>query len=176
MSEGQLILSAEFELGNLSDLIQRYRARARISEEAVEQFKPEFTSRWPSHVDRAKAYIAHIQEEKEQRRLSDDLQDLQRERDHALAPLEAAAPDRHTGTSVAESRCYHWLLKLMKNGRPSKNKPVYRAEAQQTFGVSLRAFDRCWGNAVTKTNNTDWSKPGRRPGPQSSTDPAPSAS
>ena len=63
-------------------------------------------------------------------------------------------------TIGAETNCKKWLVGLMTEGAPTKNKDAYRQEAVDTFKVGTRAFDRAWANAVGETGNTEWSHPG----------------
>ena len=66
-------------------------------------------------------------------------------------------------TLAAEIKCRKWLVNLMSDGKQmTKSKADYRTEAQTIFKVSIRSFDRAWGNAIAETGNEDWSKPGRK--------------
>ena len=72
----------------------------------------------------------------------------------------AESPARQS-TIGAETRCYEWLVDLMHEEPKKKPKHKYLEEAQSKFGVSKRAFNRVWGQAIAETGKTEWSKPGR---------------
>ncbi len=67
-------------------------------------------------------------------------------------------------TSIGgEKKCERWLVEMMKGGKsPEMPKPDYLKEAQESFTVSQRGFDRAWTNAIKLSGNSDWSKPGRK--------------
>jgi hypothetical protein len=62
MSEGQLILSTETALLNLSTLLNRLQVRRRGSEDSAAQFKAEFEQRWKRHFHEATTYIPHVKD------------------------------------------------------------------------------------------------------------------
>ena len=73
--------------------------------------------------------------------------------------------DTNTNTSAAtirdETSCQKWLEGLMADGSvPDRPKQEYRAEAQKEYSVGTKAFNRAWANALVKTGNTNWSRPG----------------
>lgn len=75
-------------------------------------------------------------------------------------PPDATATNR---TIKAEKDCEGWLVGLMMNKGPKeKSKLAFFEEAKDNFNIPKRAFDRAWGNAITKSGNPDWSKAGRR--------------
>jgi hypothetical protein len=67
---------------------------------------------------------------------------------------------RRPSTIAAEKRCQDWLVDLMRRGSPTKVKAAYLAEAKQEFEISDRGFARAWSEAVKKSSNPDWTKPG----------------
>lgn len=77
-----------------------------------------------------------------------------------IAPAEVTPVRR--ATAAAERECQEWLVRLMRAGPKQRAKARYRAEAQERFGVTARAFERAWGQAVAETGRQDWSKPGRK--------------
>jgi hypothetical protein len=72
----------------------------------------------------------------------------------------AGNPGKVLSDLAAEEQCVAWLVQLMK-GPKRKAKSDYRTEAQQRFGVGVRAFLRAWDRAIRQTRNTDWLIPGR---------------
>ncbi|MEQ8399238.1 hypothetical protein [Thalassobaculum sp.] len=64
-------------------------------------------------------------------------------------------------TVRGETRCEEWLCKLMVN-EPIMAKGGYQIEAIRQFNVSRRGFARAWANAINRTGNETWSKPGRK--------------
>ncbi len=66
-------------------------------------------------------------------------------------------------TGLAKKGCQEWLLELMCDGDSEKTKDAYFAEAQNKFErLSRRGFNEAWENAVRKSGNLNWSKPGRK--------------
>jgi len=72
--------------------------------------------------------------------------------------------ERHAPQTINQERlCERWLFDLMLGGKPPEMpKADYFKEAKKNFSVSRRGFDRAWGNALSKSDNADWSKPGRK--------------
>jgi hypothetical protein len=75
----------------------------------------------------------------------------------AIWPL----PDERRLTIGAETECFEWLCEEMQAGPQNGAKPEYEAEAIATFGVSQRAFNRAWANAVRANPDSNWGKSGR---------------
>lgn len=74
-------------------------------------------------------------------------------------------PDTQAKTSTtigAQTKCQNWLLDKMKSGDPGMPKKDYLAIAINKFGVSERSFKYAWANAVELSENSAWSRPGRR--------------
>ncbi len=66
-------------------------------------------------------------------------------------------------TAKAKTQCEAWLVDLMRNNsKPEKNRDYYHAEGDFS-GLPKRAFGQAWGNAIAKTRNTHWNKPGPKP-------------
>jgi len=65
-------------------------------------------------------------------------------------------------TVVAETRCRQWLIPMMTASlkAPRKTKSEYCTAAKSLFGVSGRAFNRAWKDAI-KTTRAEWDQPGR---------------
>jgi hypothetical protein len=78
-----------------------------------------------------------------------------------------AALDDFKATAAAENRCFRWLIEEMRKSPDSspKSREDFLVEAKTKFrGLSDRAFERAWKNAINQTGAEAWSKPGRRPG------------
>jgi len=50
---------------------------------------------------------------------------------------------------------------MHKGEKKALPKPEYFKQAQKQFAVSRRSFDRAWANAVNRSGNLNWLKPGR---------------
>ncbi len=63
-----------------------------------------------------------------------------------------------------ETSCQKWLEGLMAN-KSSSDRPKrdYQSDAKQKFNVGPKPFNRAWANALVKTGNTNWSRPGPKP-------------
>lgn len=79
-----------------------------------------------------------------------------------LFPDERSLKPTAANTSGAKKRCERWLVGYMQEGPPKKPKKSYRVDAIDRFGVSFRAFNHAWANAIAETGNTEWSKAGRK--------------
>lgn len=109
----------------------------------------------------------NISEESEKRRLlkeiDSEIAELQAEFDRVLPADEAVGTNRRN-IARAEKDCKSWLVEHMRNA-PKKPKRDYTSEAIHKFaGLSVRGFDRAWGNAINESETTLWSKPGRKSG------------
>lgn len=82
--------------------------------------------------------------------------------------IEKASSQTHeldrpiSGSIKSETDTEKWLLKIMKDSKPSASKESYFATAQAKFQVSRRGFDRAWGNATKAAGGAEWTKPGRK--------------
>lgn len=85
-------------------------------------------------------------------------------RDEMLAVWpESTSADAARSTIAAKGRCRDWLISLMRGGPKNKTKTAYAAEAKSEFdGLSTRSFNKAWDEAIDRTGNIEWSKPGRR--------------
>jgi len=62
-----------------------------------------------------------------------------------------------------EAACQSWLEELMSNSsQQEENKSYYQKQALSKFNTGINAFNRVWANAIVKTGNTNWGKPGRK--------------
>jgi hypothetical protein len=68
-------------------------------------------------------------------------------------------------TIADERKCQDWLVSLMFNGSEcSQNTQEIFKEAKANFpGLSIQAYRRARGNAISETGNHNWDKPGRKP-------------
>jgi hypothetical protein len=83
------------------------------------------------------------------------------DREETLTSAQIEGEQTRRATIKAETDCQKWLLELMKKpSEPTKNRDDYRTEAIQRFGVGKRSFKRAWDNAIRKTDNLSWSRPG----------------
>lgn len=87
--------------------------------------------------------------------------------DNMLYGVVISAPKVETperpSTIVGEKRCQAALERLMANdSKPEKAKEEHRDKLCNEFGISHRAFDRVWRQAIEKTGNLAWGKPGRK--------------
>lgn len=81
--------------------------------------------------------------------------------------LATLGTSKSISTVNAERRCHLWLTELMSCGKPkTKKKSEYQKEAFNQFGVGTKPFTRAWANAVSDTENSNWSKPGPRTNPK----------
>lgn len=81
-----------------------------------------------------------------------------------VRPMQGTAPTlKGAGTAAAETRCFNWLVELMRNGPPVRSKKDYQSEAIAEFGMAQRQFLRAWDNAKADTRTLTWGKAGRRP-------------
>ena len=77
--------------------------------------------------------------------------------------LKPIPPSSAAGTIKAEKECGRWLEEMMRNGEPEAAKPAYLTEALARFpGLSQRSFAVAWKNAINLTENTAWSRAGRK--------------
>jgi hypothetical protein len=59
-----------------------------------------------------------------------------------------------------ETECRDWLIELMEQGSPERNRVYYEDTAKERFGITVRGFRRAWDAAIELTGNTDWRKSG----------------
>jgi hypothetical protein len=72
-------------------------------------------------------------------------------------------PNRQRSTSAAEKACLKWLLQdLQERGTSTVSKTERRSFARGEFGISHRAFDRVWTEAVEKSGYEEASRGGRK--------------
>lgn len=68
-----------------------------------------------------------------------------------------------SSTIKDEAACQSWLEELMSNSsQQEENKSYYQKQALSKFNTGTKAFNRAWANAIVKTGNTNWGKPGRK--------------
>lgn len=73
----------------------------------------------------------------------------------------------------SEARCRKWLEgEMRKHNSAPRRKEQYRQEGILKFSVTSRAFHRAWTAAIEETQNTNWSRPGRKRSPVKPTGPA----
>lgn len=73
-----------------------------------------------------------------------------------------AKPSLATRTVAAETRCFEWLVGLMRDGPQREPKTVYSKRAIAEFNVGARQFDRAWSRAKVETGTKEWGRSGRR--------------
>lgn len=61
-----------------------------------------------------------------------------------------------------EKKCQEWLVGMMQNSQLKKKiKAEYKLEAQDKYGIGIKAFNRAWSSAIERTNNVAWLRAGR---------------
>jgi len=65
--------------------------------------------------------------------------------------------------SRAIDNCFLWLVELRREGRPTKTKVAYKAEAIEKFKIGPDQFRRAWERAASQAPSDGWSEPGRPP-------------
>lgn len=70
---------------------------------------------------------------------------------------------RRQGTSAAElaEKRFTSLLTEKMRGAKSGVKEDWLTTARDEFGMSIRAFNRCWKEAIERSGSKDWSQSGR---------------
>lgn len=82
---------------------------------------------------------------------------------HEVAALAKSLNGRKGATANAETACLRWLCaKMTANPDCPDSKESCYVEAQDEFGVGVRAFDRVWRQAINETGADAWSRPGPR--------------
>ena len=69
-------------------------------------------------------------------------------------------------SGAGEVGCFKWLVQRMRESPTGRQmaKGGYKVEAEQRFGVGVRAFNRQWDRAIEETGCWAWKTPGRPKG------------